>query len=348
MKSKYPYKKLTVLNVGFISTCTLFVFAFVIVIQGIKGIHDAVLGASLTLIILMLTGFANIMWLFLLKKQPIANSSNTQKIYYFLSYTFSICIFLAVVISHSYIYHQSLGILVLLNLVVVSVFVNTIIVFFHNYIVLQDAKMNADLENFNLKVANAEAANQLLRQQIHPHFFFNALNILKSLYKLDPLAAEEYLVCLSDFIRTSISSNNIKTIPLRDELKLCEDYLGMQKIRFGEALICSVSINDEVLDKGLVPSFSIQPLLENAIKHNELTKASPLHVFIDQDGDRIKVTNNIKPKTTTETSSGIGLANLSERYRILSNDDLKIENDGAVFSVSIKILNKDNLSQDTL
>ena len=201
------------------------------------------------------------------------------------------------------------------------------------------------MENSRLKAANAEAANQLLRQQIHPHFFFNALNILKSLYKLDPIAAEEYLVCLSNFLRISISSNNIKIIPLKDELKLCEDYLGMQKIRFEDALVCSVSITNEALENGFVPSFSIQPLLENAIKHNELTQASPLHISIKQEGDRIRVSNNLKTKTTTEVSTGSGLANLSERYRILSNDELIIEADETSFSVSIKILSKEAFMQ---
>lgn len=347
MKSTYPIKKLSILNLWFISVCALFVFAFVMVFWGIKGIHDAILGASLTLITLMLTAFANIMWLSLFKKQLASHPSNTKKIYYTISYIFSISVFITVVLTYNYLFQQPIDLIEIINLIVVSIFVNTLIVAFHNYIALQDAKVNAEMENSQLKVANAEAANQLLRQQIHPHFFFNALNILKSLYKLDPLAAEEYLVCLSDFIRTSVSSNNIKIIPLKDELKLCEDYLGMQKIRFGEALICSVSIAEDTLESGFVPSFSIQPLLENAIKHNELTKASPLHIFIKQDCDRIKVSNNLKPKNTTETSSGIGLANLSERYRILSNDELIIENEGTAFSVSIKILNKEAFMQDS-
>ena len=114
----------------------------------------------------------------------------------------------------------------------------------------------------------------------------------------------------------------------------------MQKIRFDEALICTISIPDTSLDEAYVPSFSIQPLLENAIKHNELTKLSPLHIIITQENDRVKVTNNLKSKITNETSTGIGLANLSERYRILSGDEIFIENDRNTFSVSIKILNK--------
>jgi LytS/YehU family sensor histidine kinase len=114
----------------------------------------------------------------------------------------------------------------------------------------------------------------------------------------------------------------------------------MQKIRFGNALICSISIEEATLESGFVPSFSIQPLLENAIKHNELTEEFPLHIMIKQDGDRIKVSNNLKLKHTSEASTGSGLANLSERYRILSNDELLIETNDTAFSVSIKVLDR--------
>jgi LytS/YehU family sensor histidine kinase len=194
------------------------------------------------------------------------------------------------------------------------------------------------MENSLLKTANAEAANQLLRQQIHPHFLFNALNILKSLYKIDPVAAEEYLVCLSDFLRASVSNNNIKVVRLKDEVELCQGYLRMQKIRFGDALICSFSVPDEILESRFVPSFSIQPLIENAIKHNELTEEQPLRIIIEQIGDRMKVSNTLRPKMTSEASSGSGLKNLSERYRILSDEEPLIEKDDTTFSVSIKLL----------
>lgn len=338
MKSKYPVKKLSILNLWFISICVLFVFAFVMIFMGSKGFQDAIRGSLLTLIILMLTGFANVMWRLLFQKKLTAHPSRVKKIYYALSYTFTICIFFAIVIGYNYLTQQSTDLIDLLNLIVISIFVNTMVVAFHNYIILQEAKVNSDMENSQLKAANAEAANQLLRQQIHPHFLFNALNILKSLYKIDPKAAEEYLVCLSDFLRASVSNNNIKIIRLRDELKLCENYLQMQKIRFGDALICTITITEETLEYGFVPSFSIQPLLENAIKHNELTNESPLHIFIEQEGDWVRVTNNRKPKITSETSSGSGLANLSERYRILSGDELIIEDTEKIFSVSIKVM----------
>lgn len=345
MKPKYPIRKLRSLTLWFTSVSVVFVFSFIMVFIGKKGFHEAIHGSVLTLIILMLVGFSNIGWLTLFKKRLQVHAVNSKKIHYTASYTLAVAIFLTVVLSYNQFIHERFDWVNTVSLITVSFFVNTLFITFHNYIILQDAKVHSDIENSQLKVANSEAANQLLRQQIHPHFFFNALNILKSLYKIDPKGAEDYLVCLSDFLRASVSNNNIKVIPLNEELNLCQDYLGMQKIRFGDALVCTVSIAEDVLQTGFVPSFSIQPLIENAIKHNELTDESPLHITIEQDQDRVKVSNRLKPKITTEASTGSGLANLAERYRFMTGDELIIENDGEHFSVSIKILSKETFLQ---
>jgi len=339
MQGIYPLKKLSVLNLWFIAVCALFVFSLIMTFWEMQGLHNAMLGFSLTFVILIPVAFANIGWLLLFRSQSLSHSLHSKKKYYLASYTFSTGFFVSIVCGYNYLHSQSITLIDLITLVIISTFVNTLIIMLHQYIILQEIKTNADVENSLLKAANAEAANQLLRQQIHPHFLFNALNILKSLYKVEPKAAEEYLVCLSDFLRASVSNNNIKLVRLKDEIKLCQDYLRMQEIRFGNALICCIAISENALESGFVPSFSIQPLLENAIKHNELTEEQPLHIFIKQNDDRISVSNNIKPKLTSEGSTGSGLANLSERYKIISNDTLLIEADETTFSVSIKILN---------
>lgn len=337
-KSVYPFKRLCFLNLWFITICALFVFAFVMVFWGVRGLNDAILGSSLAIVILIPISFANLLWLFLFRRQSSFHFLYSKKKYYLVSFIFSTGFFLIVVWGYNYLHYQQLNLIDIITLIIISLFVNTLIVIFHNYIILQDIKVSSDMENSLLKTANAEAANQLLRQQIHPHFLFNALNILKSLYKIDPVAAEEYLVCLSDFLRASVSNNNIKVVRLKDEVELCQGYLRMQKIRFGDALICSFSVPDEILESRFVPSFSIQPLIENAIKHNELTEEQPLRIIIEQIGDRMKVSNTLRPKMTSEASSGSGLKNLSERYRILSDEEPLIEKDDTTFSVSIKLL----------
>lgn len=217
-------------------------------------------------------------------------------------------------------------------------FINGIVLLLQNFIIVQDSNNQVQLENSRLVAARSQAANELLLQQIHPHFLFNALNILKSLIKRSPDKAEDYLLRLSDFLRVSISGNKSGIASLQDELKLCADYLEMQKVRFGEALSFNLDIQEQESSGLVLPVFSLQPLLENVIKHNELTDAAPLNICIKQDGNRISVTNNIQLKSTMEQSTGSGLANLAERYNLLSGDEVDIRDDGLTFSVSLKIL----------
>jgi LytS/YehU family sensor histidine kinase len=206
---------------------------------------------------------------------------------------------------------------------------------------LREKKAIIESENAQLKIKNIEATYNQLKQQIHPHFLFNSLNTLKTLIRKQPKNAEVYLKKLSDFLRTSITLNNENLAKLSDELKFCLDYLELQKGRFGEALIYSVEIPEEAIS-GFVPVFSVQHLLENAIKHNALTVENPLLIEIKYDNNRIIVSNNIQVKDLTEETTGRGLANLAERYKILSGDEIIFQSDDNHFSVSLKILNHED------
>jgi two-component system, LytTR family, sensor kinase len=217
---------------------------------------------------------------------------------------------------------------------------NTLIYIIQNVMLLKQKEAMIESENAQLKIKNIEATYQQLKQQIHPHFLFNSLNTLKTLIRKQPEQAEVYLKKLSDFLRASVSLDNEIVIKLEEELKICMDYLDLQKVRFGDAFQFIVTIPDEV-KSGVVPVFSLQQLLENAFKHNALTKASPLLIKVTYDNDRIIVSNNINEKEIAEESTGMGLANLSERYKIISDDEVIIHTDGHVFSVSLKILSHD-------
>ena len=218
-----------------------------------------------------------------------------------------------------------------------SLMIYSLVHLLHNFILLQHLKTQTEIEVSQLRSANAETTNQLLRQQVQPHFLFNALNVLKSLIKQNPKTAETYLLRLSDFLRMSFSQNEKGVATVREEVKLCLDYLEMQKIRFGSALECSFEVPDNYLD-GRLPFFSLQPLAENAIKHNELTDENPLSIRINVEDGLIKVENNLQRKSSVEGSTGNGLSNLSERYRLLSGDQIHIQDDGVNFSVAFKII----------
>jgi len=226
----------------------------------------------------------------------------------------------------------------LLMFIVASALINTLVIIAQNFIILLYQKAQADREFSKLKIAQAEAANLLLKQQIHPHFLFNALNTVKSLYGQDTDAGDSYIVHLANFLRASIFTHTEKVSLLEEEFSLLEDYLEMQKIRFGTALICTINIPEVSFRNYYLPSFSLQPLLENAIKHNELTEEMPLEVSIFEEDERIIVANKLQKKTMRELSTKKGLANLTERYRLLSGDEVIIKEDKHIFSVSIKLL----------
>lgn len=219
---------------------------------------------------------------------------------------------------------------------------NSLIIIMQNFIILQHEKAGTDLENSRLRAASLESANLLLKQQIHPHFLFNALSMLKSLYKTDVHAGEAYLSHLVSFLRASLADRQSGVSSLTDEIKLCKDYLVMQQIRFDKALACTIDIPEDVQLRGAVPSFSIQPLIENAIKHNEATAASPLKILVYYRDGHITVENNLQPRTHIDAPSGKGLINLVERYRILSGEEVFIRQDNNTFSVSIKVLNNED------
>lgn len=227
--------------------------------------------------------------------------------------------------------------------IVMAISLNTVILIILDLILLKEKKTKIEIENAQLRLKNSEAQNQQLKQQIHPHFLFNSLNTLKSLINKSPDVAEDYLIKLSDFLRTSVSAGNDNIVKLKEELKLCLNYLEMQKIRYGRAIQFNVDIPEKIYPTGFVPVFSLQLLTENAIKHNALTNESPLQIQIKYDEGWITVINNLQPKLTTETTTGSGLTNLAERYKILSGDEIIIRTTANHFSVSIKILrNEDN------
>jgi sensor histidine kinase YesM len=225
---------------------------------------------------------------------------------------------------------------------VVAAIINTIILFLHDFVILRRLKIQTDLENSHLQSRNVEAENLLLKQQIQPHFLFNALNTLKVLYENDTKKGEQYLIQLADFLRVAVSHHHKFSATLEEELIMCKNYLNMQKIRFAESLEWDLRIENSAKLKGYVPSFSLQPLLENAIKHNGFTRQQPLKITIRQYDDVIEVSNSINPKEYGDISIKSGLSNLAERYYLLTGEEISVKNDGLIFSVGFKIMDNES------
>ncbi|MFC0516776.1 sensor histidine kinase [Mucilaginibacter angelicae] len=288
-----------------------------------------------------LVAFVNVRILILLARKYSAKGKVFRRYRYFFTYIASAAIYLMLAPVFDSFEHKSALYpfpVFLLIFIFSSGLVNTVIILLQDFVILQADKSYADLELSQIKTAHAEATNLLLKQQIHPHFLFNALNTLKALYRKDPGAGDNYIVHLANFLRASVYHHAAKTSSLADELALLLDYLEMQKIRFGSALNCIIDLPAEILNDHYLPSFSLQPLLENALKHNELTQESPLVVNIFCSDGRIVVSNTLKKKNLNATSTYHGLANLAERYNLLSGDEVIINENKTEFSVSIRLL----------
>lgn len=222
------------------------------------------------------------------------------------------------------------------------IIVYTMIVYLFKNRIHEKEKTNIQLEHERIKTARAKAESLLLKQQIQPHFLFNSLNTLKILYNTDINKADQYLENLAAFLRSSIAEHEKDVALIQEEMRLVDSYMKMQQIRFGESLQYHVDISNETY-KHYLPSFTLQPLVENAIKHNSAVTNSPLHISIIEHEGRLTVTNNIQPRFGNEATSGMGLNNLAARYRLLVKDEIIVKNEKQLFSVSVKILQNEDL-----
>lgn len=191
------------------------------------------------------------------------------------------------------------------------------------------------VENEMLRAENIQSRFEALKSQMDPHFLFNSLNTLQSLIETDKDKAESYIQQLSLVLRYTLQNKEV--IALSEELKCVQAYCSMMQIRYGDNLNFDFQIDSKYHDYKVLP-LSIQGLIENAIKHNVISAKQPLTVTISTDDEAcLKVSNPIQPKIMDETGSGIGLANLSERYRLMWDDDVKILDDGKVFEVVLPL-----------
>ena len=191
------------------------------------------------------------------------------------------------------------------------------------------------VENEMLRTENIQSRFEALKNQMDPHFLFNSMNTLQSLIETDKDKAESYIQQLSLVLRYTLQNKEV--IALSEELKCVQAYCSMMQIRYGDNLKFDFQIDTKYHNFNVLP-LSIQGLIENAIKHNVISAKQPLTVTISTDSEGLlKVSNPIQPKIMDEAGNGIGLANLSERYRLMWNEDVKIFDDGKHFEVTLPL-----------
>ena len=185
----------------------------------------------------------------------------------------------------------------------------------------------------------ASAKFDALKNQLDPHFLFNSLNVLTSLIEENPENAQKFTTALSKVYRYVLEQKNKELVTVDEELNFAKTYMSLIKMRFEDSIIF------EMPDKALNPEsrvvpLSLQLLLENAVKHNMVTSTNPLHIKIYEDNGHLVVMNNLQPKQIVKKSSGVGLENIKQRYKLLSNRKVIINQREKDFAVAIPILTK--------
>ncbi|UYZ59506.1 sensor histidine kinase [Hymenobacter latericus] len=197
------------------------------------------------------------------------------------------------------------------------------------------------IRNERLQKEMAQAEAETLRQQLDPHFMFNALNALTSLVEEEPKLAVRFIRQLSQVYRYVLDARGRDVVPLRDELAFAQSYLFLQRIRYGEALQAELPDPESVSAHAVVPPLSLQLLIENALKHNVATAGQPLHLRIELDGagQHLRVVNNLRPRRLAPGESmGIGLPNLQGRYRHLTKKQVQVQRTATEFAVTLPVL----------
>ena len=197
------------------------------------------------------------------------------------------------------------------------------------YATLQIETVKQERKQIELKLKS-------LKSQLSPHFLFNSLNTISSLVFKDKKQAESFIRHLANMYDYTLRNYNSKLISLKEELDIVNSYLFLLHTRFKNKFNCSITISDELL-LTKIPPLTIQMLIENAVKHNQLDEKNPLNISIISDEKHIVIHNNLTEKPNKVTSFNFGLKNINSRYLLLSKKGIIITN-GESFTVKLPIL----------
>ena len=183
----------------------------------------------------------------------------------------------------------------------------------------------------------AEAEVSALSNELDPHFMFNSLTTLSHLISTDVGSAYLFNQKLAQVYKYVLLNKNREMISLQNEIEFIEDYFFLLKLRHDDKLELDLRLDRTDNHKNMVLPCALQVLVENAIKHNEFSKKSPLQIRIQLNGSYIKVMNNVSPKLHGD-STKTGLRNLSNRYKLICNKDIIIEHYKNYFIVKLPLI----------
>jgi len=258
---------------------------------------------------------------------------------FFITIGFSLVLIVAAILLTGFFWDQKItsdyflgnGIL-MMKIVFLFVFLGSLIsnaiMFFKNW-------KEAAVQQEKLKREQLALQYEALKSQVNPHFLFNNLNSLTSLISTNPEKAIDFVKQLSEVYRYVLDQKDHELVPLETELKFLESYIFLQKIRFEKNLHVEIDV-----DAGMfkVIPLSVQMLVENAIKHNEISDKNPLLIRIFSTNDDYLIVENRLQKKANSEGSGSGIQNIKGRYEFFTDRKVILAESAERFSVSIPLL----------
>ncbi len=215
-------------------------------------------------------------------------------------------------------------------------FVILIITFFISRVLRYQIIHQQDLlEKQQLKQQSLESELTALKNQINPHFLFNSLNTLKSIVQENE-QADTFINKLSYMYRYILQSGVSDLVTIEEELKFLNSYIHLLQNRYRNRLEVHIDIEDRYFNRE-IPPLSIQLLVENAVKHNEISEKNPLQILVFSKDEMIHIENKIRLRKELVESTGNGLININKRFQLLKNESIIIQNKDEMFIVKLPI-----------
>jgi len=219
--------------------------------------------------------------------------------------------------------------------IVVTFFVTLGIHAFYFYKAYQENKVKEQ----KVIAGTASAQFESLKNQIDPHFLFNSLNVLSSLIEENPENAQKFTTSLSKIYRYVLEQKDKELVPVAEELAFAKTYMNLLKMRFENSITFELPDGFNNEEAKVVP-LSLQLLLENCIKHNVVSESKPLHIKIYIENNQLVVENNLQKKEVLSDRKGVGLQNIVNRYAILTQRKVLVEETEKSFKILVPILTK--------
>lgn len=219
--------------------------------------------------------------------------------------------------------------------IVVTFFVTLGIHAFYFYKAYQENKVKEQ----KVIAGTASAQFESLKNQIDPHFLFNSLNVLSSLIEENPENAQKFTTSLSKIYRYVLEQKDKELVPVAEELAFAKTYMNLLKMRFENSITYELP-DGFTNDEAKVVPLSLQLLLENCIKHNVVSESKPLHIKIYIENNQLVVENNLQKKEILSDRKGVGLQNIVNRYAIITQRKVLVEETEKSFKIFIPILTK--------